>query len=251
MERKSIIAGNWKMNKNAAETREFIAELKRKVDFSSGAEVVVCPPFTSLSAAVAEVADTPIKVGAQNIHWADNGAFTGEISVSMLQEIPVTYVILGHSERRQYFGEIDDTVNARLRTALKAGFRPIVCVGETKEQREAGQSEEIVARQIKGGLDGLSNSDMDSVIIAYEPVWAIGTGLTATPGQAQGMHDFIRRLLARSFAGNISGSTRILYGGSVKPGNAAELMSKPDIDGALVGGASLKSDDFGGIVNAC
>ncbi len=251
MSRRMIIAGNWKMNKNSAEARDFIAELKGKADFSKNVEVAVCPPFTSLQAAASAAAGSAVKVGAQNMHWEESGAYTGEISASMLAEIPVSSVIIGHSERRQYFGETDDTVNQRVKAVLKAGFEPIMCVGETKEQREADKTEEIVERQLKGGLQGLTEEDMKSLVIAYEPVWAIGTGLTATPEQAQAMHDFIRKLLSKLFSEAVAEAVPILYGGSVKPGNAAELMAKPDIDGALVGGASLKADDFAGIINAC
>ncbi len=251
MTRVPIIAGNWKMNKTADESKRLIAEMQEQTPGQTTPEIVVCPPFTSLPAAAEALRGSAIKLGAQNIHWAENGAFTGEISAAMLNEIPVQYVIIGHSERRQYFGETDTTVNARLQTALQAGLQPIVCVGETQEEREQDQTEQVVARQIHGGLAALGEADMQTVVVAYEPVWAIGTGLTATPEQAQQVHAFIRSLLQNMFSKQTAEATRILYGGSVKPDNAAELMAQNDIDGALVGGASLKAGDFIGIVNAC
>ena len=236
MARKTLIAGNWK-----------IEGLKAKAAAMAAVDVVVCPPFTTLAAVAKAVAGTPIKVGAQNVHWAASGAFTGEISAAMLAEIPVSYVIIGHSERRQYFGETDATVNQRLLAALAAGLTPIVCVGELLDQREAGQTEAVVGEQIRLGLAGLSAAQLAQTVIAYEPVWAIGTGRTATPQQAQDVHAFIRAQL-RQAHGAVADGVRILYGGSMKKENARELLSQPDIDGGLIGGASLKADDFMGII---
>ncbi|MFO7820484.1 MAG: triose-phosphate isomerase [Lentisphaeria bacterium] len=247
MARKICIAGNWKMNKTIAEARELVRDLKDKVGDQDAVEVAVCPPFLALAAVSEELKNTNIGVGSQNIHWEQSGAFTGELSAEMLKEIGIEYVVIGHSERRQYFGETDETVNQRLKTALATGFIPMVCVGETLEQRESNATEDVVKRQIQGGLDGLSAEDMEKVIVAYEPVWAIGTGKTATPDQAQNVHAFIREQLRAKF-GEVAERVRIQYGGSVKPANAAELLSQADIDGALVGGASLKADDFAGII---
>lgn len=247
MARKTLIAGNWKMNKTAAEALPLIEGLKAKAAAMAAVDVVVCPPFTTLAAVAKAVAGTPIKVGAQNVHWAASGAFTGEISAAMLAEIPVSYVIIGHSERRQYFGETDATVNQRLLAALAAGLTPIVCVGELLDQREAGQTEAVVGEQIRLGLAGLSAAQLAQTVIAYEPVWAIGTGRTATPQQAQDVHAFIRAQL-RQTHGAVADGVRILYGGSMKKENARELLSQPDIDGGLIGGASLKADDFMGII---
>jgi triosephosphate isomerase len=249
MKRVPFIAGNWKMNKTMAETKALIAELKAEVAGVTGVEIVVCPTFTSLVTAVEAAAGSNIQVGAQNMHWAESGAFTGEISAAMLKEIPVGLVVIGHSERRQYFGETDNTVNQRLKAALTAGLTPIVCVGEMLEEREAGATEAVVGRQIKDGLAGISAAELEKIVVAYEPVWAIGTGRTASPDQAQEVHAFIRGQLTQAF-GEVAETVRILYGGSVKPANAAELLSQMDIDGALVGGASLKADDFAGIVKS-
>ncbi len=248
MSRKLIIAGNWKMNHNAAATKAMIEAFKGQVAEIDNIEIVLCPTFTSLSAGVEATAGTNIGIGAQNIHWEENGAYTAEISAEMLKEVPVQYVIIGHSERRQYFGETDETVNQRLHTALKHGFIPMVCCGELLEERESGKTEEVVSRQIKGGLAGLTTEQMEKVVIAYEPVWAIGTGLTASPEQAQDVHACIRGLV-REMYGDVADKVRIQYGGSVKAGNVNELMAKPDIDGALVGGASLKADDFAALLN--
>ena len=247
MSRRIFIAGNWKMNKTAAETAETLESLKAKVAGVSDVDMLICPTFTSLRAAADALAGTPIAVGAQNVHWAESGAFTGEISAAMLREIPVPYVIIGHSERRQYFAETDETVNKRVQAALNAELKPVVCVGETLEQRESGDTETVVTTQVEAGLAGLTESRMENVTVAYEPVWAIGTGRTATPEQAQEVHALIRSLLAKRF-GDMAEKIRILYGGSVKPANARELMGQPDIDGGLVGGASLKPDDFAEIV---
>ena len=250
MARKPNIAGNWKMNKTAAEAVTLVDELKNAVADVAGCDIVVCPPFTSLKAVADRIAGSPVALGAQSIHWEESGAFTGEISAAMLREIPVQYVIIGHSERRQYFGETNETVNARLKTALSAGFTPIVCVGETLEQREANETERVVGEQLGKGFADITPAQMVKTIVAYEPVWAIGTGRTATPDQAQDVHHFIRNCLRERFGTDVADSVVIQYGGSVKPKNAADLLAQPDIDGALVGGASLKAQDFAKIVRA-
>ncbi len=245
MARKVFIAGNWKMNKTATETAALCKALKEKFAgvCSCQVEVAVCPTFTSLSTAIAELKGTNIKVGAQNIHWADNGAFTGEISGAMLKELGVEYVIIGHSERRQYFGETDETVNKRLVAALKNGLKPIVCIGETLEEREGGKTEKVLDTQIKGAFASISVDDFKKTVIAYEPVWAIGTGKTATPEMAQETHAFIRKVLA-SLYGSAAEEIVIQYGGSMKPENSKELVAQKDIDGGLIGGAALKADSF-------
>jgi len=249
MARRKLIAGNWKMNKAVAEAVALVNGLKEHAAEMDGVDVLVCPTFTSLAAVAAAAAGSPIAVGAQNVHWEESGAFTGEISAAMLKEIPVDYAIIGHSERRQYFGETDETVNKRLMAALNGGLKPVVCIGETLEQRQAGDMEAVVARQFRAGLAGLTPEQMRATTVAYEPVWAIGTGLTATPEQAQEVHALIRSLIRESH-GDVADGLRILYGGSMKPSNAAELLAQPDIDGGLIGGASLKADDFAGIITA-
>jgi triosephosphate isomerase len=249
MSRKKMIAGNWKMNNTAAQSLALINDLKATGTDMSQVDVVVCPTFTSLNTVAQATAGTDIKVGAQNVHWAASGAFTAEISADMLKEVPVEYVIIGHSERRQYFGETDETVNQRTKAALAAGLKPIVCVGELLEEREGDQTKAVVKKQIEEGLAGLSAADMASVVVAYEPVWAIGTGLTASPEQAQEVHAFIRDLL-KSLFGDVADSVRILYGGSMKPGNAAELLLQEDIDGGLIGGAALKAADFAALIES-
>ena len=248
MARRPMIAGNWKMNKGSAETKALALELRESLGAVTDVDLVVAPPFTSLAAAADALAGSPIQVAAQNVHWAESGAYTAEVSAGMLAEIPVRLAIIGHSERRQYFGETDQTVNQRLLAALDAGLEPIVCVGESLEERESGETHAVVERQITVGLAGLTNEQMARTVVAYEPVWAIGTGRTATPEQAQDVHRFIRSLLQRMFA-ETAAAVRILYGGSMKPANAQGLMSQPDIDGGLVGGASLKAADFAGIVD--
>ena len=248
MERKVIIAGNWKMNKDAAAGKELVEALKPLVADIKEAEIVVCPPFTTLNAVVAAAANTNIKVGAQNVHWAENGAFTGEISAEMLVSSGVEYVIIGHSDRRQYFGETDATVNARMKAALKAGLKVIVCVGETLEEREGNKTSEVIGRQIKEGFADIAAADMANVIVAYEPVWAIGTGKTATPEMAEETHKFIRETVAAIFGGDVAGALRIQYGGSMKPENARELVAQADIDGGLIGGAALKADSFAKLI---
>jgi len=246
--RTPVIAGNWKMNKGPKEAAELIHELKPLVD-NAKATVVVCVPAVDFAAAADAIKGSGIKLGAQNVHYMPSGAFTGELSAAMLREAGVEYVIIGHSERRQYFGETDATVNARTKAALAAGLIPIVCVGETLAERDAGNMEAVVVRQTKAGLDGLGG-DLAKVVIAYEPVWAIGTGRTASPAQAQEVHALIRRTLAEIADGDLANTIRIQYGGSMKPENAKELMSQPDIDGGLIGGAALKADSFAAIVKA-
>ena len=243
MSRKIIVAGNWKMNKNAAEGPALVEALENGIAGLEAAEIVVCPPFTTIGSVVEAAEGSAIGVGAQNIHWEANGAFTGEISADMLKTSGVQYVIIGHSERRQYFGETDETVNKRLIAALAAGFTPIVCVGELLEEREGGKTEAVLAQQIRVGFAGISAEDAAKIVVAYEPVWAIGTGKTATPDMAQQAHAFIRGEL-RALFGNVADEMRIQYGGSMKASNARELVAQPDIDGGLIGGAALKADDF-------
>jgi triosephosphate isomerase len=250
--RKPIIAGNWKMYKTAAEALALISELKKELVGVRDAdvEVVVCPPFTALYAVGTMLQGESIKLGAQNIHWEKEGAFTGEISGPMLKESGVQYAVVGHSERRQYFGETNEGVNKRAKAALSSGIRPIICVGETLAQREAGHTEVVVRDHVASALAGFTKDAMLESVIAYEPVWAIGTGRTATPAQAQEVHAFIRELIAATFDTSVAGQVRIQYGGSVKPANAKELLQQPDIDGALVGGASLEAKGFASIVKA-
>ena len=250
MSRKVIIAGNWKMNKNASEGRALVEALKAQTAALENVEIVVCPPFTTIGAAVEAAAGSNIGVGAQNIHWAESGAFTGEISADMLKTSGVKYVIIGHSERRQYFGETDETVNKRARAVIAAGLTAIVCVGETLEEREAGKLNEVIERQMNVGLKDVTAADCAKLVIAYEPVWAIGTGKTATPDQAQEVHALIRETLARLVGAETAEAVRIQYGGSMKASNAAELLAKKDIDGGLIGGAALKAEDFAGIIAA-
>ena len=240
--RKAIIAGNWKMNKTATEAAELIDALIPAVK-DADCEVVICTPFTSLVTAVEKCKGTNIHVGAENVHFEKSGAFTGEISADMLVDLGVEYVITGHSERRQYFAETDETVNKRTKAALEAGLKVIVCVGESLAQREQGVTEELVRMQTKIALGGVSAEEMKRVVIAYEPVWAIGTGLTASPADAQAAISFIRKQI-RELWGDIADDIHILYGGSVKPSNIRELMACPDIDGALIGGASLEVESF-------
>jgi len=246
--RKAIIAGNWKLNKTPHEAIILANELKRDIVDIEGVDIVLCPPFTALADVADTLTDTNILLGAQNIFWEDAGAFTGEISGPMLKDLGVTYVIIGHSERRQYFHETNETVNKRLRAALKNGLLPIVCVGENLAQREANKTFDIIKDHCEGSLKGLSVEEMKNVVLAYEPVWAIGTGKTATPQQAQEVHLFIRQLLEKMFNAEIASSVRIQYGGSVTPDNVISLMAQQDIDGALVGGASLKAPSFAAIV---
>lgn len=245
-----LLAGNWKMYKTVTEAVEFVRGLKEALAGVQGVEVAVCPPFTALYAVARELEGSNIVLGAQNMHRAEEGAYTGEISPVMLKEIGCRYVILGHSERRQYFGESDEDVNAKVKAALKHGLVPIVCVGERLEEREAGHTERVVGAQVRRSLAGLSGTELAGLVVAYEPVWAIGTGRTASPEDAQQVNAFIRCLLAGMGGQEAARQVRIQYGGSVKPENAAELLGQPDIDGALVGGASLKVDSFAAIVRA-
>ncbi|MBP2635973.1 MAG: tpiA [Firmicutes bacterium] len=246
--RKPIIAGNWKMHKTAGEGAQLVQAINALTNTVKDVEIVVCPPFTTLAAVADAAKGTNIGLGAQNMHWEDKGAFTGEIAPGMLKDIGCTHVIIGHSERRQYFAETDQTVNNKLKAALKAGLLPIVCVGETLAEREANATEKVVGIQVKGGLDGITAEQAAGIVIAYEPVWAIGTGRTASADDANAVCAFIRRTVAEMFGQASADSVRIQYGGSVKPDNVAELMAKSDIDGALVGGASLEADSFSKLV---
>ncbi|HQP31856.1 MAG TPA: triose-phosphate isomerase [Deltaproteobacteria bacterium] len=246
--RRALIAGNWKMYKTLADVDAFAAAFAGAVEGVTGRAVVICPPFIYLERLAQAFKGTAIKVGAQNVYWEDQGAFTGEVSAPMLKSLGITFVIVGHSERRQYFGDTDTTVNKRVLAALKSALIPIVCVGETLEQREAGHTMSVIDTQVRLGLKGLSQEQAAGVIIAYEPVWAIGTGRTATPEIAQEVHAHIRGIIADLFGESIANNTPILYGGSVKPDNIDELMAKPDVDGALVGGASLEAASFERIV---
>ena len=249
LNRKAIIAGNWKMNKNATQAAALIDELIPAVK-DAGCEVVICTPFTSLVTAVEKCKGTNIHVGAENVHFEKSGAFTGEISADMLTDLGVEYVITGHSERRQYFAETDETVNKRTLAALEAGLKVIVCVGENLTQREQGVTEELVRMQTKIALLGVSAEQMANIVIAYEPVWAIGTGKTATSQQAQEVCAAIRKVIGELYGEEIAKATTIQYGGSMNPGNCAELLAQPDVDGGLIGGASLKADQFSVLVEA-
>ena len=236
------------MFKTAPEAFDFIGALKKEVGGVNDVEVVVCPPFVHLETLVNQSKGSSIQIGAQNLYWDDFGAFTGEVNAPMLVSLGVKYVIVGHSERRQYFGETNATVNKRAKAALKSGLKPIVCVGENLAERDSGKTFDVIRDHVSGSLAGLSAEEMSRVVLAYEPVWAIGTGKTATSAQAQEVHKFIRDLLFTTFDRAVADSTRIQYGGSVKPENIAELVAQADIDGALVGGASLKADSFAQIV---
>jgi len=242
--RKPIIVGNWKMYTSLSEAKELVKTLKENIGEVTGIEVGVCPPFVYLFPVKNIIEGSPIKLGAQNCHWEKSGAFTGEVAAVMLKDIGCAYVIAGHSERRHQMGESDDTVNKKLKAVLAAGLNPILCIGELLEEREGGSTETVLRRQITQGLSGITPEQMQSVIIAYEPVWAIGTGKTATPEQAQETHSFIRKFISTVFTEAIAQDIRIMYGGSVKPENAAELSAQSDVDGFLVGGASLKAESF-------
>ena len=248
--RKPIIAGNWKMNNTVAEALALAAEIKRQAAESKGVEIVLCPPFTALQAVSNAISGTAIGLGAQNMHWEKAGAFTGEVSAAMLRELYCHYVIIGHSERRTLFGETDEGVNRKVKTALASNLCPIVCVGETLQQRQANQTEAIIRTQVLNGLKDIGADQFTPIIMAYEPIWAIGTGLTATPDQAQAVHKFIRGLLQEMAGEHVAQTVRIQYGGSVKPANARELFHQPDIDGGLIGGAALDANSFMAIVNA-
>jgi triosephosphate isomerase (TIM) len=244
MKRKMIIAGNWKMHNDNSAAQQLASQIKIRTTEIKNTEIVLCPPFTALTVVYEGIKGSSIALGAQNVYWEKSGAFTGELSASMIKSTGAKYVIIGHSERRQYFGETDATVNKRTKSALEDGLKAIVCVGETLEQRESGVTSKVIEEQIAGSLAGLSTEQMASVVVAYEPVWAIGTGKTATPEQAQEVHAHIRSLLAKQFGKDVAESVQIQYGGSVKPDNADSLLSQPDIDGALVGGACLKAETF-------
>ena len=246
--RKPIIAGNWKMNKTPEEAKELVTALVPLVK-NAKCDVVICPPFVDLCAVEPIIAGTNIHLGVQNIHWAEKGAFTGEISADMLKAHGVEYAIVGHSERRQYFGETDATVNQRAKAAIAAGITPIICVGESLEQRESGVTNAVVPGQTKAALDGIEAKDVETLVIAYEPIWAIGTGKTATKEDANATIAVIRGAIAEVYGKDVAEKVRIQYGGSMNPKNASELMSMPEIDGGLIGGASLKAEDFSKVVN--
>jgi triosephosphate isomerase len=246
--RKPIIAGNWKMNNTVEEALKLVEELKPLVA-GAAADVVVCPTFVCLDAVIKAVKGTNIKVGAQNLYFEEKGAFTGEISPVMLQKMGVDYVVIGHSERRQYFNETDESVNKKLKAAFAHDLVPILCVGESLEEREANITEEVVARQVKLDLAGLTAEQVEKLVVAYEPIWAIGTGKTATDDQANAVNAFIRKTIAALYGDAVAEKTRVQYGGSVKPSTIKAQMAKSDIDGALVGGASLVAADFAAIVN--
>ncbi len=248
--RRVVIAGNWKMNLTPSAAKALITELAPKVAGKDGCDIVLCVPFVDIFAAKEAAAGTNIKIGAQNVHFAQNGAYTGEISASMLLEAGAEYVIIGHSERRQYFGETDQTVNARVKTALEAGLKVILCVGELLQEREEGITAEIVSLQTKIALQGVDADALKNVIIAYEPVWAIGTGKTATAEQADEVCGIIRSVIASLYDAKAADGITVQYGGSMNAKNAAELLAKEHVDGGLIGGASLKSEDFSIIVNA-
>jgi len=248
--RRAIIAGNWKMNKTGPEAVQLVKELLNRVSDVRDVDIIVCPPFTALESVAWVLGEGSVKIGAQDMHWAEQGAYTGEVSAKMLLTIGCRYVILGHSERRAYFGESNSDVNKKLKAALATSLIPIVCVGEKLEEREGGQTEVVVQDHVLGAFEGFSASELKRVILAYEPVWAIGTGKTATSEQANEVHTFIRDLLKSKLGRSLAQDIRIQYGGSVKPENAASLLSQPEIDGALVGGASLDVESFARIIKA-
>lgn len=241
---KPFVAGNWKMNNTVPQSLRLIEEILSRIGDFQGVEMVVIPPFTSLYAVREVMEGTPLRLGAQNLFWEESGAYTGEISPLMLTDAGCTYVVLGHSERRQVFGETDADVNRKLLSALRHGLIPILCLGETRDERESGRTIDKIAAQLEKGLEGVPDKELRSVVIAYEPIWAIGTGLTATPAQAQEVHAFIRERLEQKYGQEIASCAIILYGGSVNPANAFSLIKERDINGALVGGASLKADSF-------
>lgn len=247
--RKAVIAGNWKMNKTPEEAKEIITAMKPLVE-GADCDVVLCVPYIDIFAAQEAAAGSNIKIGAENCHWAESGAYTGEVSAPMLKNIGVEYVIIGHSERRQYFGETDETVNKRVRAALDSGLKVILCVGELLSEREQGITNEVVRKQTKVALGGVSNEELDNIIIAYEPVWAIGTGKTATAEQANEVNHAIREVVGELYCPHCAAGLTIQYGGSMNAKNAEELLSKEDVDGGLIGGASLKAEDFSVIVKA-
>jgi triosephosphate isomerase len=248
MGRLPFIAGNWKLNKTVEEAVDLVRQLKVAIAGMEGVEVAIAPPFTALYAVHKELEGSSIRLAAQNLFWEEKGAYTGEVSPLMLKEVGCQYVIIGHSERRQFFGETDETVNRRMKAALGQGLKPIFCMGETLAEREEGKTFSVIQRQLEGGLKDLGEKEMKSIVVAYEPVWAIGTGKTATPQQAEEVHRFIRERLERVYSRQFAEEVRIQYGGSVTPENIKGLMSQGNIDGALVGGASLKSETFSKIV---
>jgi triosephosphate isomerase len=248
MGRLPFMAGNWKMNKTVGEALDLVRELKAAISGVKTVEVAVAPPFTALYAIRKELEGSSIHLAAQNLYWEEKGAFTGEVSPLMLKEVGCHYVIIGHSERRQFFGETDETVNRRIRAALAQGLKVIFCIGEALKEREEGKTFSVIERQLEGGLKGLGDHEMTNMVIAYEPVWAIGTGKTATPEQAEEVHRFIRGEIEKLYSREVSEKIRVQYGGSVTPENVKGLMNQPNIDGALVGGASLKAESFSKIV---
>ena len=248
MTRKIIMAGNWKMYKTVGEAVALAEQLRGSLQDVTGREILICPPFTAVYAVGKALQGSSVQVGAQNLYPADEGAYTGETSPKMLLDVGCSYVILGHSERRQHFQESDEFINQKLKVALEHGLKPILCVGETLEQREEGRQQNVVSMQVHGGLQGISAEAMGQVAVAYEPIWAIGTGHTATPSQADEMHSAIRNNLSGLYGDEVAQDVCIMYGGSVKPGNVDDLMAQPDVDGALVGGASLDAESFVRIV---
>ena len=247
--RRPVIAGNWKLFKTIAEATSFVDELKPLVSQATGVDIVLAPVFTALASMKAKMSGSDLLLSAQDCYWEEEGAYTGEVSPKLLKDAGCTHVIIGHSERRQYFSDTDGTVNKKVKAAIAAGLTAIVCIGETLSERESGKTFSVIETQIKGSLTGFSADDLKQVVVAYEPVWAIGTGKTASDAQAQEVHSFIRSMMASTFSQSAAEDMRILYGGSVKPDNVKGLMSHPDIDGALVGGASLKAESFAAIVN--
>ena len=247
--RKTVVAGNWKMNKDLNESVSLVSEIKNQVTDNDNVKVIVCPPFTSLETVSALLKDTAIGLGAQNMCAEESGAFTGAISATMVKSVGCQYVILGHSERRTIFNETDELINKKIKKAIEHKLIPIFCIGETLEERESGEMKKVIETQVRGGLSGISEADLSELIVAYEPVWAIGTGKTASPEQAQEVHAFIRGLVAEMYSADFAENVVMQYGGSVKPDNAKELLGQPDIDGALVGGACLKADSFAGIID--
>jgi triosephosphate isomerase len=246
--RRPLIAGNWKMYKTGSEAVDFVKTFKPVAAEISDVEIMIAPPFTALDLVAREIGTADIQLGAQNLHWHPEGAYTGEIAAGMLTAAGCRYVIIGHSERRQYFGETDETVNLKIEAAMRAGLAPVLCIGETESQRDAGETFSVLDKQVQNGLKGQLSEKLESLVVAYEPVWAIGTGKTATKEQAQEVHQYLRQRFSELFDGDFAQSLRILYGGSVKPSNIKDLMAMPDIDGALVGGASLDPDSFGQLV---
>ncbi len=248
--RRPIIAGNWKMNKNVHEAIDLANRVKRGVCELGGIDIVLCPPYTALDEVYEVIVDTNIALGAQDVHWEKEGAFTGEVSCAMLKDVGCSYVIVGHSERRMYFHETNETVNKKLRAALACSLTPIMCIGETLAERKAGKTLDVIKDHVEKGLEGFNAGEAGRIVIAYEPVWAIGTGVNATKDQAEEAHRYVRELLAGLYSKDLAGAMRIQYGGSVKPDNIKELISEPDVDGALVGGASLKAESFIEIVKS-